>query len=88
MWNLASTALNFESRVRLNDSIILGEHVEEPTHSTGNFENTGSSQKLSHSGSTTRTLSGDVNIDLDWKSPMVGVAASIWDVRLELWRIS
>lgn len=87
-WNLDSTSQHFVSRVQVNDTTTLGEHYEEPTDSTGTFESTGSAQKMNFCAIATATLSGNVDIDLDWKSSKSGVSASIWGARMELWRLS
>lgn len=87
-WNLNSTSQNFEARVQVNDVDTVGLHIEEPEDSVGNYGSTGSGQVLRYSGLAKRVMSGTVNIDLDWKAPQKGTPASIWDVRLELWRIS
>lgn len=87
-WNLDSTSSNFEARIQINDaSPSLVSHVEEPTDSSGNYENTGSGQKFLETGIRLVNLSGNVDIDLDWTSPNNRVAASIWNARLELWSI-
>ena len=87
-WNTSSTKRYFEARVQLNDSIDLGTHREEPQDIRGDLASTGSGQVLRSSGIATRTLSGTVNIDLDWRTEAITATASIWDARLELWRIS
>jgi hypothetical protein len=63
----------------------VASHIEEPTDASGNYVGTGSGQKFLETGVRTVNLAGDVVIDLDWKSPAGNVAASIWNVRLELW---
>jgi hypothetical protein len=87
-WNLDSTSQNFEARIQVNDATEVMSHVEEPTDSSGNYQNTGSGQKFLETGVRRIALSGNVDIDLDWISPSARVAASIWNARLELWRIS
>jgi hypothetical protein len=88
-WNLGSTSKSFEARIQVNDTPPdLVSHLEEPTDATGNYESTGSGQKFLETGVRKVALSGDVDIDLDWRSPDNRVTASIWNARLELWRIS
>ena len=87
-WNLDSTSHDFEARVQVNDVDTVGLHIEEPTDSLGNYGNTRSGQVLNFTGLATKILSGAVDIDLDWKAPQKNVPASIWNARLELWRIS
>ena len=87
-WNLDSTSSNFEARIQVNDLTDVMSHVEEPTDSSGNWQSTGSGQKFLETGVRRIALSGNVDIDLDWISPNNRVAASIWNARLELWRIS
>ena len=87
-WNLDSTSKDFEARVELNDTTLVMSHVEEPTDATGNWNNTGSGQKLLETGVRRIALSGNVTLDLDWRGPDNRVATSIWNARLELWRIS
>lgn len=88
-WNLDSTSENFEARIQVNDAgPDIVSHVEEPTDASGNYANTGSAQKFLETGIRLVSLVGDVDIDLDWRSPNNRVAASIWNARLELWSTS
>ena len=87
-WNLDSLSHNFLARIVLNDTEILSEHVQEPKDSTGNFSNTGTDQSHKASGFLFKNLAGTNEIRLDWgRTGPGGIETSIWDARLELWRV-
>lgn len=86
-WNMDSTSHSFEARVQINDTDDLALHRQEPKDAKGSLGSTGTSQIHRSTGVAVRTLSGTVNIDLDWRSTRSGTPASIWEARLELWRL-
>jgi len=82
-WSQDASNQSFKARVRLDDTDPnLMDHSEYPTNSgTSNYSPTG--------GFAVRTLSaGEHNITLDFWSSSALQASYIWNVRLELWRIS
>lgn len=88
-WNLDSTSHNFLARIQINDLITHMLHEQEPKDNSGSYASTGTDQKHRASGFFVESLSGINNIDLDWgRTGPGGIETSIWDVRLEIWRIS
>lgn len=88
-WNCDSTSSDFEARIQLDDTDTLMEHKQEPKDSLGNWENTGSDQKLRASGQILLTqVSGVHQLDLDWNTSNSGTEASIWDARMFILRVS
>lgn len=88
-WNHDSSANDFEARVQLDDSQNLEEHVEEPQDSGGGFGSTGSNQQFTNSGFQHVSLSTGVHtVDIDYRtSDSGGDESSIWNARLEIWRV-
>lgn len=88
-WNLDSTVHNFLARIELDDTTEYLLHEQEPADRTGTFMGTGSDQKHRASGFFVATLSGIHTIDLDWgRTGPNGIETSIWDARIEIWRVS
>lgn len=87
MWRLSSTKYDFEARIQINDNDTLFEHQQEPKDS-------GKDQRNQESGFKYITLdTGNYNIDFDYKQSYNDDdddddTAYIWDVRIEVWRIS
>lgn len=88
-WNHNSTTNDFVARV-LSDGVQLdNEHQQEPKDAAGSFGTTSSNQKHY----TTRIFFVVFNTDashtitLQYKSSSSGVKSSIWDAKIEFWRI-
>lgn len=87
-WNLDSTSHSFLGRVIINNTIVRMLHEEEPTDRNGEFESTGSSEKHIISGYFLENLSGINTINLEWgHTGPNGIESSMWDARLEVWRV-
>lgn len=88
-WNIDSTANDFMARIQIDDTNTIMNHQEEPTDSSGQFSTTGTDQKHTSSGFVIQDLVGQIKVDLDWThNGPPGTEASIWDARIEIWRVS
>jgi len=92
-WNSDTTAYDFEGKFLVNN-IQEGElHKQEAQDSAGSFSTTGTDQR--HYTSRTFYLlqiSGIQNFDLEYRSSYAGGdtprEASMWDARIEIWRVA
>jgi hypothetical protein len=89
MWNYNSTTSDFQGRIRVNGQEYLLHH-QEPKDSAGNYGSTGSDQRQPACGFDyfTATSTGTVTLDVQYRASSNGVLASIWEARLEQWRVS
>lgn len=89
MWNYDRIASDFESRVLVN-GVTQMTHRQEPKDNAGGFGTTGTNQKHPASGFDyyTATSTGLVTIQLQYRPTYWGVKASIWECRLEQWRVT
>lgn len=91
-WNIDTTSQNFTAQIQMDDTTVLFTHVEEATDSTGDWESTGSAQRMPVSGFKFVTLSDATPVehtfDLDFKSPSSNFPASMWNAQMFLQRIS
>ena len=87
-WNHDSTSNGFEGRVQIDDSTEVMFHQQEPQDSAGTFGSTGSDQQHQLSGFKHISLSSGVHtIDIDYRTNSAGNESSIWNTRIELWRV-
>jgi len=89
MWNYNTTTSDFHARILVNGSEYLY-HQQEPKDSAGGFGATGTNQKTPASGFDyfTATSTGPATVEIQYRSTSSGVAASIWECRIEQWRVS
>jgi len=88
-YNHNSTGNDALRRVQLNDSTTLAEYQHEPQDAGGGFGTTGTNQKFPASGFANVTLTTGVHtVDIDLATSSAGVNTSIWDARIEFWRLS
>lgn len=87
-WNFDDTGKNHISEVTLN-GMEIASHIKEPKDSGGSFGATGSGQKLVVSGFDYVTINDvTAEIKINWKSGKKKKKASIWNAKLEFWRVS
>lgn len=87
-WNHDSTNNGFEGRVQIDDSTEIQYHQQEPQDSAGTFGSTGTDQKHTSSGFKNVVLSSGVHfVDVDFRTNAAGVESSIWNTRIEIWRV-
>lgn len=79
-WRHTQTSRDFKAQLELDDTTVIMEHFEEPKDQEPD-------QKYSSSGFINLDLVGVHTIDLDYCRNQGG-ASYIWNVRLELWRVS
>ncbi len=87
LFNHDSNGDDFLGRVQLDDITTYGEIQVEPKDSAGNFNATGSNQKYPVCGFANIVLSGLHTVDIDFATSNAVNESSIWDARLELWRV-
>lgn len=90
-WNLNSVSDDFLARVVVdgNTGSPLTYHQQEPNDSLGSFSSTGSNQRHQASGFSRVALgSGTHTVTIQWATEDSGTDSSIWNARLELWRVS
>jgi len=87
-WNHDNAGNDFEARVRLDGTTDIMLHKQEPKDSAGAFSTTGTSQQYQNSGFKHISLSGVHNIVLDFRTDSNGDESSMWNARIELWRVS
>ena len=91
-WNHNSTSTDFLGRVQLDDTDDLAYYQAEPSDSsyTGTpFSTTGTDQQMEMEGFSHKTLGAGVHtIDIDFATSVAGDESSIWNVRLEIWRVA
>ena len=87
-WNLDSTTYDFLARIVINNTDIDMVHQQEPKDKGGTFMSTGTNQRHKAAGFIFKDLVGINNIRLDWgRNGPNGIETSIWDARIELWRV-
>jgi len=88
-WNHNSVSNDFEARF-LEDSVAFNEiHKQEPKDAAGNFGSTGTSQRYYTDRTFYRDLSaGPHTYDFEFRTDISGTASSVWEVVLEIWRVS
>lgn len=80
-WNSSHASKNFNGRIQINDTTTVMEHVQEPKQNNGQTRY--SSAFLYYSNESSQIL----NIDLDYAGT-AGKTATIFNARLEIWRVS
>ena len=87
-WNHDATSNDFEARI-LIDSVEEMFHKQEPKDSSGTFDLTGTSQQYKASGSIilNHTTPQTHNVTVQWRTDNGGVESSMWDLRIEMYRI-
>lgn len=88
-WNHDSTQNNFISLVT-QDAVQVGQlHEAEPAEAGGTFESTGSVQRYVNTRVFHLSLSAQsYTFKLQYHSEFSGVASSVWDAYMSLWRMS
>ena len=87
-WNFNIASNDFLAQVEIDDSTNIMDQQQEPKDAAGTFGSTGTNQKYQLSGFKHIVLGSGVHtVDIDWASND-GTNASIWNARLELWRVS
>lgn len=89
--NANTTSKNMEIRVRVNDTSDLSNHVFRPSDANGSFDATGTEQQYQHAGfDYLNGISGVQTIDIEFRreSGNPSFKCSMWNTRLELWRVS
>jgi hypothetical protein len=88
-WNHNNAGNDFEARIR-EDGINVGEiHKQESKDSAGSFSTTGTSQRYYMNRVFYRTLTaGTKTYTIDFRTDSAGVASSIWEAKIELWRVT
>lgn len=88
-WNHNETRNDFLGQVIVDGVDVISAIRQEPSDSNGNNGSTGSDQSYNHSGFAYVTLTAGVHdIDIEFASSSSGIDSSIWDARLELWRVA
>lgn len=88
-WNHNATTNDFLGRVQLNNIKDLAFYQIEPKDAAGTFSTTGTNQQLGISGFSIEVLTAGTHIiDIDFTTSLAGVESSMWNTRLEFWRIS
>lgn len=86
-WNLNSTGSDFRARIIVNDIYVIQDHRQEPKDSAGSGIN-GTDQRIPASGIVHFTVpAGNWNIKLQY-CQSGGTSASIFESRMEFWRVS
>jgi hypothetical protein len=87
-WNHDDTGSDFLAQIEQNDTTQLYLHQQEPQDDSGTFGATGTDQKHQTGGFMYLTLvAGSYTFDLDFSTSATGKTSSIWNSRLEFWRI-
>lgn len=92
-WNHNDNRNDFLAQVVVDDVTVISNQREEPNDSNGTFGSTGSDQKHLESGFAYVTLTdGTHTVDIDFATSsagigFAGIVSSIWDARIELWRV-
>jgi len=92
-WNHDDIGTDFKARIQQDDTTDLMVMSQEPADAggtgTGDWSNTGTSQRYTAGGFILLTLSaGSYDFHLDYCSEQNGKASSIWDARFDFWRVS
>lgn len=89
LWNHDDKGSKFQAQVEQDDTTQLHFQEHRPVHDGGSFGATGTDEKYHSSGFTYVTLAaGSYNFDLDFSSNVAGKTSSMWDARLEIWRVA
>lgn len=90
-WNSDNTGADFRARVQLNNNTVIFEHRQEPKDSAGAFGSPATGTNQQHTAASfehiTLAAPASLQIDLDWAAAFNGIRASIWNAKLELWRV-
>jgi len=78
-WQINNSNFKFFGRIQVNDTDTIMEHIERPS-SAGSW--------TSQTGFYYLTISGTIQIDLDYASESSGKTASIRTTRIEFWRVT
>lgn len=88
MWNHNATSNDFEAQVVQNGSTQIYFHKQEPKDSSGLFGATGTSQRYVATKILYLDLAaGAYSFDLEFRTDRGGVASSIWDTNMSLFRV-
>jgi hypothetical protein len=72
----------------INNTFTKMIHEQEPKDAGGVFVSTGTDQKHRAAGFIYEILDGINTINIDWgRTGPKGIETSIWDTRLEVWRV-
>ena len=88
-WNHDNTGNDFLGRIQMDDTTTLGNYQIEPKDSAGTFSTTGTNQKFGLAGFAQVALTTGVHFfDIDFATENASDESSIWNARLEFWRVS
>ena len=88
-WNHDNNKYDFMGRILHNNSTELSHVRLEPKEVGGTFGSTGTDQRNAVSGFDILSLSaGTHTFDIEYRSSFATAPASIWDARLEFWRVA
>jgi len=89
-WNTDSNQSDFEARLSEDDKRLGEVHKEEPTDADGAFGQTGSNQKhyIERVFYSTYDVAAPHHFHLDFRSESDAVNASMFDAKIEIWRVS
>jgi len=86
-WNYNNTTRDFKGRILVDNTTQYDVLRIEPKDSAGSFGATGTNQKHIASGFFNTTFSGIHTIDIEFATQTSANSASMWDARLEFWRV-
>ncbi len=87
-WAFDATDRNFEARVMLDNTTVLGDHEQEPKESGGSSrQGSGTDQSHPVSGFRKISLNGQHSFDLDYRTEDDSDEATIYRCRFEFWRV-
>lgn len=87
-YNYDASNTNFLARVIIDGTVVTDEVEIEPTDASGDYAGTGSSQRYIMAGFKQYTFTPGVHtIAIQYRSSSANTAASVWDSRIEFWRV-
>lgn len=88
-WNHDDKGSQFKAQIEQDDTTQLHLQEEKPVADDGSFGATGTKEKYASSGFRFVSLSaGSYTFDLDFSTETAGKTSSVWNARLEFWRVS
>lgn len=87
-WNHDNAGNDFEAEVQVN-AVQAFLHKQEPKDSAGTFGSTGTSQQYLAGHAWNEVLTAGIHtIELNYRTDSGGDESSIWNARIEFWRVS
>lgn len=88
-WNHDDKGSKFQAQVEQSDTTQIHFQEHRPVQDGGAFGATGTDEKYHSSGFAYVTLgAGSYTFDLDFSSNVAGKTSSMWDARIEFWRVA